>query len=62
MATSLFRSALKGGIPKNYLRKTIRAPFNVEKLLCIHTSSFLNGNMTFLKFDNMINTNVFIKL
>ncbi|XP_060838820.1 uncharacterized protein LOC132920439 [Rhopalosiphum padi] len=42
MATSLFRTALKGGLHKNYLRKTLRSSFNLEKILCIHTSSFLN--------------------
>ncbi|CAI6344457.1 unnamed protein product [Macrosiphum euphorbiae] len=42
MATSLFRSALKGGLHKNYLRKTLCASFNLEKILCIHTSSLLN--------------------
>lgn len=42
MATSLFRSALRGGLHKNYLRKTLCASFNLEKILCIHTSSFLN--------------------
>ncbi|XP_026812893.1 dihydrolipoyllysine-residue acetyltransferase component 1 of pyruvate dehydrogenase complex, mitochondrial-like isoform X2 [Rhopalosiphum maidis] len=42
MATSLFRTALKGGLHKNYLRKTLRSSFNLEKILCIHTSSLLN--------------------
>lgn len=42
MATSLFRTALKGGLHKNYLRKTLRTSLNLEKILCIHTSSFLN--------------------
>uniref|UniRef100_A0A2H8TUF6 Dihydrolipoamide acetyltransferase component of pyruvate dehydrogenase complex n=1 Tax=Melanaphis sacchari TaxID=742174 RepID=A0A2H8TUF6_9HEMI len=42
MATSLFRTALKGGLHKNYLRKTLRTSFNLENILCIHTSSFLN--------------------
>lgn len=48
MATSLFRSALKGGLPKTYLRKTIRASFNLEQILCIHSTSFLNGNITII--------------
>ncbi|XP_025411393.1 uncharacterized protein LOC112684224 [Sipha flava] len=42
MASSLFRSALKGGLPKHYLRKTLRTSFDLERILCIHTSSFLN--------------------
>jgi hypothetical protein len=49
MASSLFRSALKGGLPKHYLRKTLRTSFDLERILCIHTSSFLNGN-TVLSF------------
>jgi len=52
MATSLFRTALKGGLHKNYLRKTLRASLNLEKILCIHTSSFLNGNKTFIQTFN----------
>lgn len=44
MASSLFRSAFIGGLPKHYLRKTLRSSFDLEKILCIHTSSFLNGN------------------
>lgn len=42
MATSLFRTALKGGLHKNYIRKTLRSSFNLERILCLHTSSFLN--------------------
>ncbi|VVC38251.1 E3-binding domain,Biotin/lipoyl attachment,Single hybrid motif,2-oxo acid dehydrogenase [Cinara cedri] len=41
MASSLFCSALRSGIPKHYLRKTFRTSFNLEKI-CIHTSAFLN--------------------
>ncbi|XP_050436085.1 pyruvate dehydrogenase protein X component, mitochondrial-like [Adelges cooleyi] len=41
MATSLFRSAIKGGLSKQILNKTIHSLLKLERL-CIHTSSFLN--------------------
>lgn len=54
MATSLFRSALKGGLPlpNSYLRKTIRTSFNLKKM-CIHTSSVFNGNMVVYLYNEM---------
>lgn len=60
MASLLFRSALKGGLPKHYFRKTFRVSFDSERVLGIHTSSFLNGKFNFC-FVNHLYINI-IKL